>query len=80
MRGEHATNGFCSQDIRCQLFKPATYLPRSTRQSGRVSRLLKRLHLHGLIAKIPRSRHWRVIHHGHIIMTTVLTLHHEHYP
>jgi len=79
MRGEHVINGFRNQDIRRQLFKPTRNASESTRQRARVSRLLKQLHIHGLIAKIPRSRRWRVTHHGHIIMTTVLTLHHEHY-
>lgn len=80
MRGEHSLTGFANRDIRSQLFAPA---PRGSgdarRQAARVSRLLKRLHVHGLLGKIQRSRRWRVTRKGHAMMTTVLLLHHEHY-
>ena len=80
LRGEHAINGFRNQDIRRQLFRPARDATERTRQSARTSRLLKRLHIHGLIAKIPRSRRWRVTQQGQSLMTTMFILHHEHYP
>lgn len=80
LRGEHAINGFRNQDIRCRLFKPTTASCQHARQSARVSRLLKRLHVHGLIAKIPRSRRWRLTAKGHTLMSTVLIIHGEYYP
>ena len=80
MRGEHAIMGFRNQDIRRHLF-PSTQDPKTLRRlSSRVSRLLKLLHVHQLIAKIPRSRRWRITPKGHAILSTVLTLHHEQYP
>jgi hypothetical protein len=80
MRGEHAIMGFRNQDIRRHLF-PSTQDPKMLRRlSSRVSRLLKLLHVHQLIAKIPRSRRWRVTPKGHAILSMVLTLHHEQYP
>ena len=48
------------EQIRAALYGP---LPRDAitarRQRARVTRLLQRLHAHGLIAKIPRTRRWR---------------------
>ena len=41
-------------------------------RSAHVSRLLKRLHLRGLLAKIPRSRRWRVTQLGHAVMSTAV--------
>ncbi len=80
MRGEHLLQGFANRDIRGRLF-PATRDPvESRRQAGRVSRLLRRLHVHGLIGKIPHTRRWRVTRKGHPLMTVVLMLHQEGYP
>ena len=47
--------------------------------AARVSRLLKRLHAHALIAKTPRSRRWRVTQKGHTLMSAILTIHQENY-
>ncbi len=80
MRGEHAIMGFRNRDILGQLFdhiKDQTILPRL---SAAVSRLLKLLHVHQLIAKIPRSRRWRVTLKGQSIMAMVLRIHHQNYP
>ena len=80
MRGEHLLSGFANRDIRPHLFTPTRIPAESRRQAARTSRLLKRLHMHGLIAKIQRSRRWRVTHKGHALMTMVLMLHDQHYP
>jgi hypothetical protein len=80
MRGEHTIMGFRNRDILRQLFtsiKDQTILPRL---SATVSRLLKLLHVHQLIAKIPRSRRWRVTLKGQSIMAMVLKIHYENYP
>ena len=80
MRGEHLLQGFANRDVCRQLFLPATDPFESRRQAERVSRLLKRLHVHGPIGIIQRTRRWRVTRKGHLLMTTVLILHHERYP
>ena len=41
---------------------------------------MKRLYVHGLIAKIPRSRRWRVSKKGLTILPTLLLLHRHEYP
>ena len=49
-------------------------------QSAQVSRLLHRLHGYGLVAKIPRSRRWRVSALGCRIMGASLRLREIHIP
>jgi hypothetical protein len=79
LRGEHSIMGFRNHDIRLELF-PHTKDPNVLRrQSSRVSRLLKLLHVHKLIAKIPRSRRWRVTSIGHAIMSLFIRMHQENY-
>jgi hypothetical protein len=79
LRGEHFIQGFRNHDIRGRLFKSTENVRESRRQSAYVSRLLKRLHVHGLIAKIPRSRRWRATERGQKLISTVLIFHHEKY-
>ena len=79
LRGEHAIMGFRNADIRVPLFGELRHAQRRRRRIAQVSRILKRLHVHGLIAKIPRSRRWRVRVRGQSAMTTALKYHHEEY-
>ena len=60
LRAEHFIMGFRNRDIRRQLFPKTKDSVTIRRQSSRVSRLLKLLNIHQLIAKIPRSRRWRI--------------------
>ena len=50
------------------------------RQSAQISRLLCRLHVYGLVAKIPRSRRWRVTAFGHRVMGASVRLRQLHFP
>lgn len=56
LRGERAIMGFRNRDILHHLFSTTKDLLALRHLAARVSRLLKLLHLHQLIAKIPRSR------------------------
>lgn len=76
LRGEHALMGFRNQDLRRVLFPGATSISQRRRQANSVTRLLKRLHVRGLVAKIPRSRRWRVTHLGQTTFSTALMLYH----
>ena len=80
LRGERAIMGFRNRDILHHLFSTIKDLSALRRLGARVSRLLKLLHLHQLIAKIPRSRRWRVTLKGQSIMGMVLKIHHDNYP
>ena len=75
LRGEHAIHGFRNIDIRRQLFKETKNVRERRRQSAYVSRLFKRLHVHGLIAKIPRSRRWRVSQKGLRVIGAAVEFH-----
>ncbi len=79
-RGEFLINGFRNVDIRVQLFpSPPDRLSRR-RLSAKVTRLLQRLHVHRLIAKIPRSRRWRLSRKGRAITAAVFDLHDQALP
>src|SRR5262249_61466612 len=73
---EHLLQGFRNRELRRRLFGPC--VPHDRWRSAQVSRFLKRLHLRGLLAKIPRSRRWRVTHLGHAVASTAVLLREEH--
>jgi hypothetical protein len=72
LRGEHTIHGFRNKDIRSHLFSPTRDTAEIRRRSARVSRLLRRLHHKALIAKIPRSRRWRLTATGTAFMAAAL--------
>jgi hypothetical protein len=78
LRGEHTLHGLRNRDVRMRLFGPSAATDR--RRSGQVSRLIKRLHLRGFVAKIPRSRRWRVTQRGHAVLSAAIQLREEHFP
>jgi len=43
-------------------------------------RCLLRIHAHGLIVKIPRTRRWRVTNYGRNVMGTLMYLREHHFP
>lgn len=63
LSGDYIVQGFRNADIRKALFGQAD-LQRERRLSARVTRLFNKLHARGLVAKIPRSRRWRVTQKG----------------
>jgi hypothetical protein len=75
--GAQALRGFRNADIRRQLYGDSPDPARRRRQATAVSRLLKRLHVRGLIAKVPRSRRWRVTAKGHSVLGAVVRLYHQ---
>ena len=81
LRGEHFIHGFRNRDLSIQLGTPRAKDPRErTRHSARVTRLIQLLHAHHLIAKIPRSRRWRVTVRGATLMSAAVHLFHHHFP
>ena len=73
-RGEHFLNGFTNRLVCESLYSGRR---RDRRLSNRVGRLLKRLHAHGLIAKVPRSRRWRISASGLRLMASILDMHEQ---
>jgi hypothetical protein len=78
--GNHLVRGFRNSDIREALYVTTDDAAERRRQSMVVGRLLKRLHVRGLIAKVPRSRRWHVSHKGHQLLGAVLQLYHHGIP
>ena len=76
--GDHIARGFRNKDIRAALFAPNT--KPDTRQSAAVGRLLKRLHTRQLVAKIPRTRRWRVTPIGRHLLSLAVQLYHQSWP
>jgi hypothetical protein len=65
----------------CAGYPPGFPLATETaKQSGQVTRLLRRLHIHQLVAKIPRSRRWRVSLQGRRVMAAAIKLREVSYP
>ena len=77
MAGEHHIRGLSNADIRrCLQWSPhlRDLIDNPKKQSAKVSRILSRFRAHKLIAKIPRTRRWRVIDRGKQIMAASLCL------
>ena len=82
LSGDHMIRGFSNPDIRGKL-NDSTHLKDIAdpkRRSGKVTRILGRCHAHGLIAKIPHSRRWRVTKQGRIPMSAAVQLRDVQFP
>lgn len=73
LKGEHQINGFRNRDLQRQLY-PARPVPpeEARRRTIRVSRVIAKLRGHGLLAKVPRSRLYRVTARGVRVMGAAL--------
>jgi hypothetical protein len=81
LTGDHILHGFTNGDLRDKLRTTQLRLSDHAKtQSSQVSRLLHRLHVYGLVAKIPRSRRWRVSAGGYRIMSASIRLREIHFP
>ena len=81
MSGEHVLHGFTNRELRQHLVRVGFPLAtEAAKQSGQVTRLLHRLHVHQLVAKIPRSRRWRVSRKGRRVMAAAIKLREVAYP
>jgi hypothetical protein len=83
MAGEHCLHGFTNRGIRARL--TSTQLLRSCaddpkKASAKVGRCFRRLHAHGLIAKIARTRRWQVTHYGRNVIGASMYLREHHFP
>jgi hypothetical protein len=78
--GNYLVHGFRNADIREALYGATEDARERQRQRAAVGRLLKRLHVRGLIAKVPRSRRWHVSSEGHRVLGAVVQLYHHGFP
>ena len=81
--GEHQIRGFTNRDVREKLTSPSLLgnkAKTAAQRSARVSRLLHRLHVYGLVAKVPRSRRWRLTKKGLRVATSAIRLREQTFP
>ena len=81
LAGEHAIRGFRNTDITARLYPRAPAdADEAHRRCERTSRLIVKLRGHGLVAKIPRARRYRITRHGHQVMTAAINMHDHDFP
>ena len=78
--GDHIARGFRNGDIREPLFGNPKQSVLQRCASAAVGRLLKRLHVRHLVAKIPRTRRWRVTERGRHLLGMALQLYRRSWP
>jgi hypothetical protein len=76
LNGEYLLRGFRNAEIREALYGSNEDASERRRQSHGVGRMLKRLHVRGLIVKVPRSHRWHVSARGHQVLGAVVRLYH----
>jgi hypothetical protein len=77
LAGEHLLRGFRNADIRQRLWGDSRRQRQRRRQANAVTRRLKRLHVRGLLAKIPHTRRWRVTARGQQLLGAIVQLHYH---
>jgi hypothetical protein len=80
LAGEHLLHGLRNADIRTALYGTTEDVGERRRQSHAVGRLLKRLHVRGLIVKVPRSHRWHASKKGQQVLGAVVRLYHHGIP
>jgi hypothetical protein len=81
LRGEHFIHGFRNRDVARALGRnPPPDLQQRKRHSARISRKLQLLRAHGLIAKIPHARRYRLTVCGATFMTAAVLLRNQDLP
>jgi hypothetical protein len=75
--GKHLINGFKNADIRQALHPTTKDAAHCRRLRAQLGRVFRRLQVRGLLAKIPRTRRWRVTLHGQQTLGTVVQLYYQ---
>src|SRR5262245_30070524 len=81
LRGEHHLHGLRNRDVAQHLYGPPPKDKLEKRRRGaRVTRLIQLLRAHGLLAKVPRARRYRVTTRGLTLMSAALYVRYKHLP
>jgi hypothetical protein len=72
LAGDHVAQGFSNKDVRTAIYAEHPRAAEGHRHSAAVGRLFKRLHVRSLIAKVPRTRRWRVTVMGRRVLSDTL--------
>ncbi len=81
LRGEHHLQGLRNRDLAQRLYGAAPRHPAERRRrSARVTRLIQLLRAHGVLAKVPRSRRYRVTANGQRLLSSAIYVRYKHLP
>jgi hypothetical protein len=80
LNGDHIARGFRNEDIREPLFGRPASRRLQRRASAAVGRLLKRMHVRQIVAKIPRTRRWRITQRGRRLLGLAVQLYQKTWP
>jgi hypothetical protein len=81
LAGEHDINGFSNRNLQARLYhRPPADQAEAKRRCQRTNRLINKLRGHGLIAKVPRRRLYRVTPYGQCFMTAAVSVHDNLFP
>jgi hypothetical protein len=80
LAGDHIPQGFRNRDLRTALGDEISPASNGPRASAAIGRLLKRLHVRGLVAKVPRTRRWRVTARGRRLLSDTLQTYRRYAP
>jgi hypothetical protein len=81
LAGEHSITGFRNHHIGARLYtRPPDSAEEAHRRCQRVSRLIVKLRGHGLIAKVPRARLYRVTPYGVRVLNAAISMHDHSFP
>lgn len=72
LAGDHIAQGFRNRDLRMTLGLETANDRNRQRHSAAIGRILKRLHVRGLVVKVSRTRRWRVTDKGRRILGDTL--------
>lgn len=75
--GKYLLHGFRNADIRVSLYGDTRDLSVRNRQHAALGRIFKRLHVRGLLGKIPHTRRWRVTKRGQCVLGKVVQLYYH---
>ena len=81
LRGEHHLHGMRNRDLAKQLYGDVPRDPvKRRRQGARVTRMIQLLRAHGILAKVPRSRRYRITPHGERLLSSAIYVRYKHLP
>lgn len=81
LTGSYTITGFRNHDITAQLYpSPPHDHTDLRRRCARTSRLIAKLRGHGLVAKVPRARLYRVTPYGQRVLTAAIAYHDDLFP
>jgi hypothetical protein len=81
LRGEHRIRGFRNRDLQQRLYQTGTRnAAERCRRCARVTRLIQLLRAHGLVAKLPQTRRYRVTAAGERFMSTAIKVKEQQFP